>query len=136
MNKEQAIAPCPVGHTGNEVYSTTKRCVECTLEDAKAAPWPVETRKQAAVAGRKKYYTGKSCTHGHVKQRYVASGICSGCNTMRSVAYQKNIRKDLIAKASGLVSLEGIKVHPDDVLAMQSLADSLKAARELAGGGV
>ena len=134
MNKEPAMMPCPKGHTGNETYSTTKRCVECTAEDAKAAPWPIETRKQAAVAGRKKYYTGKPCTHGHVKQRYVASGICSGCNTMRSTAYQKNIRRELIAQSCGLVSLGDIRVHPDDVKAMRALADSLKQARVLTGG--
>ena len=133
MNKTiPAVLPCPIGHTCNKVYVATGKCVECTLEDAKAKPWPVQTREQAHTAGSTKYYTGRVCVNGHASQRYVSSGICIGCSSMNANKYQKDQRSKF---RSGRIVLK-VEVHPDDVPAMQALADSLKQARALQGGGV
>lgn len=45
------------------------------------------TRQQAMAAGKSKYFTGKACSHGHISERYTASGACAACV---SVAAAKN----------------------------------------------
>jgi len=37
------------------------------------------TRKEAKKQGLKRYFTGKSCKHGHVSERRVSTGHCLGC---------------------------------------------------------
>lgn len=37
------------------------------------------TRKDAALAGAKRFYTGKPCIRGHLAIRYVSTGGCSAC---------------------------------------------------------
>lgn len=37
------------------------------------------TRKQARHQGLKRYFTGKSCKHGHIFQNYVSTGRCVRC---------------------------------------------------------
>ncbi len=50
------------------------------------------TRKYAKSVGLPKYYTGKSCIHGHNTYRYTKSGTCSACvaaaNTGRPMGEQ------------------------------------------------
>lgn len=38
------------------------------------------TRAQAKVLGQRRYFTGKSCKHGHVSQRAVSNGRCLECD--------------------------------------------------------
>ena len=51
--------------------------------------WIVETRNEAAAAGRTKYWTGKKCSRDHESQRYTATGICCKCSSENAMAYQK-----------------------------------------------
>lgn len=37
------------------------------------------TRTEAATSGLKRYYTGKSCKHGHDSERWVHNGHCVQC---------------------------------------------------------
>lgn len=41
------------------------------------------TRQDAKAAGKKRYFTGKPCTHGHIAQRQTAGSICVICNKLR-----------------------------------------------------
>lgn len=52
--------------------------------------WILETRKQAAQAGRSKYWTGKVCNRGHESQRYTATGVCCKCNSENAMIWEKN----------------------------------------------
>ena len=132
MSKTEPIkVPCPIAGHEPVAYTATGRCVECTKADAKAKPWAVQTREQAHAAGATKYYTGKVCVNGHATQRYVSSGICIGCSSMNANKYQKGQRDKF---RTGQVVFKA-EVHPDDTQAMQSMADSLKAARQLQTGG-
>jgi hypothetical protein len=36
-------------------------------------------RRAAADLGRARFYTGRPCKHGHISQRFVASGGCVEC---------------------------------------------------------
>ena len=128
MNKTEPIKmPCPIAGHEPVAYTATGRCVECTAEDAKAKPWPIQTREGAYSTGSRKYYTGKVCINGHAARRYVSPGICIGCSSMNANKYQKDQRSKF---RTGMVAFKA-NVHPDDVAAMRSLADSLKQARDL-----
>jgi hypothetical protein len=39
------------------------------------------TRDAALALGRKHFYTGKPCVHGHLLPRYVVSGSCTKCSS-------------------------------------------------------
>jgi hypothetical protein len=39
----------------------------------------ITSRKDAVAAGLKKYFTGKTCSNGHIAPRYTQSGSCSAC---------------------------------------------------------
>jgi len=57
----------------------------------KSDAWAIETRANAAKAGRTKYWTGKLCARGHLSRRYTSSGICCKCNTENSKVYQRRL---------------------------------------------
>ena len=40
----------------------------------------IVSRKDAKVAGKLRYYTGKPCKHGHVAERTTSNGCCLACN--------------------------------------------------------
>jgi hypothetical protein len=42
-----------------------------------------KARREAANAGRKTYFTGVPCKHGHMCARYVTNGGCLECVTMK-----------------------------------------------------
>jgi hypothetical protein len=51
----------------------------------------IVSRKEAVTLGLKKYFTGKSCKHGHVSERYISSWKCTACSyASHSVSYSKN----------------------------------------------
>ena len=56
------------------------------------------TRKEALAKGLKKYFTGKPCKHGHVAERYTATGQCKKCIRKKSNIYSKKKRKFLSDK--------------------------------------
>jgi hypothetical protein len=39
----------------------------------------VQTREEAAMAGRPHYFTGKPCANGHLAYRYVSNMSCMDC---------------------------------------------------------
>lgn len=93
------------------------------------APWPVKTRREAAVAGDKKYYTGSTCAKGHVSQRHVNSGACISCVS----GYAREYKNTLRAATVGLVPLGDWFVRPDNVRAISEFIEALRQARALAG---
>lgn len=45
----------------------------------RVSPPKVILRRQAALEGQVRYYTGRPCRKGHLTERYVCSGQCIGC---------------------------------------------------------
>lgn len=127
MNTERPWEPC-TKHPESDIYSATDRCVDCTAEDVASAPWPIMTRTEAINRGYKKFWTGKPCVNGHVKQRYSTSGICTGCNSMNSIKHNQKIRKRLSDINEGLESVN-LMLHPDDAKAVQDYAAVLRSQR-------
>jgi 5-methylcytosine-specific restriction endonuclease McrA len=44
-----------------------------------SAPSPPATRRDAKIAGLKRYFTGRPCKLGHLAERFVAGGCCAEC---------------------------------------------------------
>jgi hypothetical protein len=125
MNTTTVERPCQnCGH--QEEYIVTHGCVKCTNINAETAPWPIMKRRVAASQGLKKYWTGRPCTNGHLKQRYTSSGVCMGCHSMHANNYNKRMRGTL----GGLISVR-VSVHPDDAEAIRQTAAILTATRGL-----
>ncbi|HHT0464841.1 TPA: hypothetical protein ACTW6K_004101 [Raoultella planticola] len=51
------------------------------------------TRIEAAKAGRKRYYTGKRCKHGHDSERWVYNGHCVECTMETNRRRQAEIKR-------------------------------------------
>lgn len=86
----------------------------------------IKTRKQAATAGEKKYYTGRPCINGHDGPRYTATGICCKCNSEGVKRYNKNMRKSVGDHRAGAFSYP---LHPDDHAAALAYCQALDLQR-------
>lgn len=54
------------------------------------------TRKDARIKGLKFYFTGKPCSRGHIRERYVNSGGCFQCRYENAIKWTKsNYKKHL-----------------------------------------
>lgn len=62
-----------------------------------------KTRLLAAMAGDRKYVTGRPCKRGHTSARDTATGHCIECRNLNQQAYNKRYKKKikgfLMAKA-------------------------------------
>jgi hypothetical protein len=97
---------------------------------------PIETRSNAKAAGRKIYFTGKECKHGHITYRYVDSGTCSECingnnrkargDTSAQYQYEKNEER---RAAIGQLIQVAICVQAQDVPEARDVAAALCLAR-------
>lgn len=88
--------------------------------------FPVLTRRQAAEAGLKRYYTGKPCSKGHDEQRFTSTGVCVKCAAGYVKEYNGRLRKEASAKLAGLFTYP---LHPDDVGALLAYAQALDLQR-------
>lgn len=86
------------------------------------ARWPVQTRREAHLAGAHRYFTGKPCKWAHWCQRAVASGICVDCNRAYAAKYKPGTQTVAVA----------LTVHPEDAEAVRAYAAALNAARDAA----
>ena len=104
-----------------ESYDTEQECVFhyglIEGEEIKI-PWPVQTRDEAARLGQRKYYTGNLCKHKHISQRYVCSGRCIACTSIKSKGFK--INRD--AAKNGMVPVT-VMVYPKNVKAMETYAN-------------
>lgn len=50
---------------------------------------PVVGKKEAIAQGLKRYFTGKSCSRGHVAPRYSGTGACVLCSADDALLWQK-----------------------------------------------
>jgi hypothetical protein len=49
------------------------------------------SRAEAGALGLKRYFTGKTCKHGHICERYVSSSVCVECMVAASAhSFRKN----------------------------------------------
>jgi 5-methylcytosine-specific restriction endonuclease McrA len=69
---------------------------------------PIVTLEEARAEGRKRYFTGKPCIHGHVAERYVRTMICRECGIIyRRRQYAEN------REASIKKTIAWAKANPD-----------------------
>lgn len=67
---------------------------------------PLVTRADALASGKKRYFTGRPCKHGHISERYLASKICLACMSARRDKsyhdryYQENRERLIAAQAA------------------------------------
>ena len=59
------------------------------------------TRAEAKAQGSNKYFTGKSCKHGHVTERLTESGCCIACSLERGKQWRRN-NKDRVQKRDAM----------------------------------
>ena len=85
----------------------------------------IKSRKQAALDGDSKYYTGAPCVNKHDAPKYTATGGCVVCNGKRSKEYQATIMEAL----HGNTVKVSVRAHPDDVKAIQDMAELLRVQR-------
>lgn len=50
---------------------------------------PIKDRQRAILEGRKRYFTGKPCSRGHVSERYVKGHMCVECAADKSRSEEK-----------------------------------------------
>lgn len=55
---------------------------------------------------KSKYYTGKPCTHGHISERYTASGACAACVSVAASAHRANFEAEDGRKARQLAKAQ------------------------------
>lgn len=68
----------------------------------------IVTRKQAKLSGERRYFTGKTCIHGHISERYTATKVCVACGYMHARrAYMKD-KKSYVARMT-----KWNKQHPE-----------------------
>lgn len=77
------------------------------------------TRQQAFTLGRSKYYTGKPCVHGHISERYTASGACAACVSVAAASHRANFVPEDGRKARTLAKAQlepiRLRIHDDEV---------------------
>lgn len=92
------------------------------------------SRKDASKNGRSKYYTGRTCIHGHDAPRYVSTGACTKCADNNVRNYQRKLRQNTRdARVHGIGKLESVsfRVHPLDIPALRELVEAINLARSL-----
>ena len=68
--------------------------------DALSSFFVIESRKQAILAGRKRFFTGDPCGHGHIDQRSAVNGGCIACVLKQRTGSDER-RKQLLLHAIG-----------------------------------
>jgi hypothetical protein len=66
-------------------------------------------REEARLQGRKRYFTGRPCVHGHETERYVSTGACIACIDPVWRAIKKQVNEDVLkihVKIPGTLSFE------------------------------
>lgn len=83
--------------------------------------YEIISRKEASLAGRKRFFTGRPCVHGHIAQRFVTTGGCVACNTARAKTFAstKNVRQGRFF----------YPLHPDDMAAALAYCQALDLQR-------
>lgn len=70
--------------------------------NSNAAGDRVVTRAEAKAAGLKRYFTGVACANGHVAERYVNDGKCSGCDDAKKLKKRRARGAPVRMQASGV----------------------------------
>lgn len=86
----------------------------------------VMTRRKAAEAGLKRYYTGKPCSKGHDSPRFTSTGACIKCAAGYAKSYADRLKKETNARIAGHFSYP---LHPDDAAAALAYCQALDLQR-------
>jgi hypothetical protein len=65
-------------------------------------------RKDAIARGLKRYFTGKPCKHGHVRERFINTRVCVECNRVFQVKWYLENSDTKLAK-----NKQYLKDHPE-----------------------
>jgi hypothetical protein len=84
------------------------------------------TRREAADAGLKRYYTGRPCKRGHDCQRFTTTGVCVQCAAGYAKSFSTRITENMAARAVGNFIY---KLHPDDHVAALAYCQGLDLQR-------
>lgn len=87
------------------------------------------TRRQAAEAGLKRYYTGKPCAKNHDSERFTSTGGCVKCGAEYVKSYNKRMTATASSRALGAFMY---MLHPDDHAAALAYCQALDLARGVA----
>jgi hypothetical protein len=82
------------------------------------------SRRDASDKGLKRFFTGKPCKRGHLRERNVKTGACLGCLAHYAKEWSKKYNDD----ALGFEKVESF-VHADDVAILHDFVTLLRAAR-------
>lgn len=86
----------------------------------------VMTRREAAEAGHKRYYTGRLCNRGHDCQRFTSTGGCLKCASVYVKEYNKRLTEKAAHRSTGTFSYP---LHPDDHAAALAYCQALDMQR-------
>ncbi len=78
------------------------------------------SRDAAHMAGERTYFTGRACKHGHIVERYVASGNCVSCSNINRKSYKSANRQQMQGVEWKKIE---IQIHEGD---MRELADFIQ----------
>lgn len=84
------------------------------------------SRKEAFDLGRKRFFTGRECAHGHLSERFVSTGGCVRCNAERSKLFASDAKKVAMGMASGWFTYP---LHPDDHAKITAMCQALDMQR-------
>lgn len=98
--------PCRKGHPPYR-YASNDRCLICSKQSQKKAPWPPE-RLAAKNSGLRHYERALVCIKGHENKWYVSNGTCVHCH--REKLARLRVRHPELGKASDKRYSER---HPD-----------------------
>jgi hypothetical protein len=80
------------------------------------------SREAASLVGKRRYFTGKPCVHGHVAERFVCNTGCVECVETANAKYTKKF-----ANPMGFVPVT-VLVPLSDRAMIEELAASLRAS--------
>lgn len=103
--------PCKYGHLSDR-RTKDGVCLQCDKERSVNVDYTnteiAYPREHAAANGLKTYSTGRPCKNGHTSLRYVRTGICIECNSIRSKSdYYEKYKTDDAAFRKQFSDLRG-----------------------------
>lgn len=87
------------------------------------------TRADAIRLKRKRYFTGKPCKHGHTAERFTSTGNCASCHKDRGHSFVSSRQFFAARSAAAGLQLFSFECHPDDMPALQAIAEGMAADR-------
>jgi len=92
----------------------------------------ISERAKAKAEGRKVYFTGRPCKHGHIAERKTASGACGICHRMAQEKWDRKRRHPTVAPPPAPVPEAPADYREDETKAISLAAYQGVASEALA----